>query len=172
MAIDMRKELKHLVFDEKEKDILIFRHLTETKCQCVQQPETIYCEKIRAKVPNPNYRTVADPSCPNCEGHGWIFNEYLVDCKYNYTPTLVAHDQDFNYGSTNSNTISIYLPFTDITKLVRSSDAVFMLQTDDSGKPISPFIRRRKWIITDVYELHADNNKLEFIKAFAKPAVV
>lgn len=172
LSINLRAEMLQLMGEENEQDTMLFRHLLDIKCPCQLQPPTIYSDKIKANIPNPIYRTTADPACPNCEGLGWIFEEYIVVGKMFYPRFKVAHEQEYHYGITKANAIHIYLPVTDVALLIEAGDIFYMLDADDKGNLIDPIVRKSKWLINDVYPFRLDNNKLEFVKLFAKAQVV
>lgn len=172
MSINLKKELEVILGIDLEHDIVLLRHLTTTRCQCVGQQAMAYNPKVMASVPSEAYRDVPNPYCNNCEGTGWVFTESISKCKYFYTPAMVAHNQDYYYGGTFSNIMTIYLPITDKTAELNVNDLVYQLKAYKDGRLYNPLIRTRKWIITDKYDMHLDNNKLEFFKLYTKPAVV
>ena len=130
----------------------------------------IYDALKKADIPNPHYRTTADPNCPNCEGAGWIFEEYLFKCKYFFPPFRIAHSQDFQYGITSSNIITLYVyPEKNVEK-IRIDDKIYLIDFHKDGRIKLPLVRRQKWDVIDRYHIRLDSNKLEFVKIFAKPA--
>lgn len=170
MSISLRKELDIIFNKDNEYDRVVVRHLTDTRCGCMQLPKTIYDVKSKSEIPNPHYRTTADPNCPNCEGAGWVFEEYLLKCKYFFPPFRVGHSQDFEYGITLSNITTFYFYPDHRAQNIRMDDIVFMIDFHTDGKVRLPITRRQKWHIIDKYPLRLDNNKYEAVKVFAKPA--
>lgn len=169
MSINLRKELKAIFDEDKEFDRVVVRHLTDTKCICLEQPPMIYDSKACVDIPNPNYRTTADPNCSNCEGSGWVFKEYLLKCKYFYPPFRISHNQDFEYGITLSNSVTFYFYPSEEAQNIRPDDMIFLIDFHTNGRIKLPITRRQKWAIIDKYNLHLDHNKFEVIKIFAKP---
>lgn len=170
--IDLKKELETILNIDLCHDQIILRNMTCIRCDCVCQQNMVYDKKTEAYQPSPAYRDTPNPYCSNCEGSGWIFHEYLSPCKYFYTPAMVAHNQDYYYGGTFSNIMTVYLPINEITDIINVNDLIFQLKSYEDGTLYNPIIRLRKWIITDKYNMHLDKNKLEFYKIYTKPMVV
>lgn len=152
--VNLKKEMELLL--KHTYDVFIVRHLTRDKCNCW---------RVESNTP--------DPECPNCEGLGWLFEEFLVNGKIFYIPAMVAHGQDFTYGMSYSNLVTIYFK-TDAISLenLKINDRVFLLRPDEFGRVTEPIRRTKKWQVTDVYDYHEHNNKFEFFKVYAKPEVV
>ncbi len=155
MMINLQHEFKELI--GKRKDYVIIRHLTNKKCPCTFK---------RGKCILP------DPRCPNCEGAGWVYKEFLTRCKSFYTPRTIAHAQDSLFGVTYKNLLVVYLEATDLLDSIYLNDFLFQVAQDIDGNIIDPIKRTRKWIINDVYDMRMDDSQLEFIKIFAKPVIV
>ena len=172
MSIDLKAELEKILDVELTQDKIVIRKFTEQKCTCVQQQAMVYNTKAMSVIPSAAYRNTPNPYCHNCEGSGWIFKEHLTNCKYFYTPAMVAHNQDYYYGGTFSNIMTIYLPIIPDNDAVHVSDIIYQLKSYPNGKLYNPIVRSRKWIITDKYDMHLDGNKLEFYKIYTKPVVV
>ena len=172
MSINLNEEMYILISDEKEQDKLLLRHLTPTKCTCLLQSPMKQDSGDKYETPNPSFRTGADPACNNCEGHGWIFEEAIIEGKLFYPKHRVAHEQEYHYGTTQANIVHIYLPTNSINNRIHAGDIIFQLEADVDGSLIDPLIRTQKWLVNDVYTLRLDNNKLEFLKVFAKAIVV
>jgi hypothetical protein len=152
--VNLKKEMEILL--RHTYDLFVVRHIGQTKCNCWRAP---------ANVP--------DPECPNCEGMGWLWEEFLVKGKLFWIPAMVAHGQDFTYGMSYSNLVTIYFK-TDELSLdnLRISDRIFLVRADEYGEVLEPIQRTRKWQVTDVYDFHEQDNKFEFFKVYAKPEVV
>lgn len=149
--INLRQELKNLIGDYY--DYIIVRHLTSNKCTCWRKESN-----------------TPDPTCNNCDGLGWLFEEYVQKCKlFLIDSQIVSHSQDFDIGKTYSNILSGYIPFSERTREIKINDIVFTLATKGEGQLLKPIRRTRKWQITDVPPMNLDNGKLEFIKILAKP---
>jgi len=154
--INLRKEMDALIGNTY--DHVIVRHLTSDQCPCT---------KLRGTT------SVGDPMCPNCEGAGWFFDENIFQCKIFYTPTLVAHSQDFTYGVSYSNMIVVYFPFAEFAlQNIKIDDMIYQIRTHEDGEVILPIERQRKWLISDVYEMHEMDGQYEFLKIYAKPETV
>jgi hypothetical protein len=151
--INLQEEMKKLVGKEHWM-WLIFRHLTDQQCNCVRKESG-----------------TADPECPNCQGAKWIFNEYLVKSMSFYTPRMVAHDQDFFYGASYSNIVSVYLPISPINEQVTLNDYFFTLKVKEDGTLYNPIRRYKKWLVTDSYDMRADGSNRQFMKIYLKPLV-
>lgn len=151
--IDLQKEMD-IMINKERWTYMILRHLTDKLCSCV-----------RAESGTP------DPECPNCQGHKWIFNEYLFKCMFFYSAKMVAHEQDFTYGLSYNNIFEIYAPVNKTTELISINDNVFQIEMTAAGKPLSPIKRTKRWVINDVYDLRLDEAKRQFIKLYAKPSV-
>lgn len=150
--IDLNKEIKIIL--KEHYDYIILRHLTTTKCNCWRVGNT------------PN------PQCTRCEGLGWLFTESIQKCKlFLIDSQVVSHTQDFDYGKSYSNSMTIYFPINNKTRQIKENDLLFSPKVKDSGELITPLIRTRKWIVTDNIEFKCCNGKPEFIKVLAKPVI-
>ena len=151
--INLRQELKTLIGDYF--DYIIVRHLTPNKCSC-----------WRAESNTP------DPRCNNCDGLGWLFEEYVQKCKlFLIDSQVVSHAQDFDYGRSYSNSLTGYLPYNEKTSNIKINDIIYTLATKGEGQLLRPLRRTRKWQVTDLPPMNLDNGKLEFIKVLAKPPI-
>lgn len=149
--IDLRQELKTLIGDYY--DYIVVRHLTTTKCNCWREESN-----------------TPDPKCHNCDGIGWLFEEYVQKCKlFLIDSQVVSHAQDIDFARTYSNTLTGYLPFNDKTKDIKINDIVYTLATKGEGLILKPLRRTKKWQITDIPPMNLDGGKLQFIKILAKP---
>ena len=155
MSINLRDELKTLL--EKYWDYVIVRHMTEQPCPCMT---------------NRQASKIADPSCPNCEGSGYVFEEYFVKCKTFWSEGSNSRLHNFNYGQGYGNSYRIYLEASERNLIFRKNDIVYTLETDIDGKVKDPFVRLEKWPIIDVDVLKLDSGKVEFIKFYLKPEIV
>jgi hypothetical protein len=152
--IDIKSEVSELIGEKY--DYVILRRNTDIKCSCWRKESN-----------------TPDPECPNCEGGGYVFNEYLTKCKMFVTSSLsVAHQQDFDYGKSYSNTYSIYFIANELSNSIRLNDLVFEISVGINGVPMDPIKRTRKWIVIDSIPNRLDLGKLEFVKVFAKPLTV
>jgi hypothetical protein len=155
--INLKKEFDKILDIDKEYNYVIVRHNTPTKCNCWRKESN-----------------TADPICPNCEGGGWIFNEWLEKCKLFYATTFrpVAHLHDFYYGKTYTQNFTIYLKANRKTMSIQEGDLVFDIDVTADGRVIDPIIRLRKWLVVDAYNLQTENSKTDFVKIHAKPLTV
>jgi hypothetical protein len=155
--INLKKEFDKILDIDKEYNYVIVRHNTTTKCNCWRKESN-----------------TADPICPNCEGGGWIFNEWLEKCKLFYATTFrpVAHLHDFYYGKTYTQNFTIYLKANRKTMSIQEGDLVFDIDVTADGRVIDPIIRLRKWLVVDAYNLQTENGKTDFVKIHAKPLTV
>lgn len=153
--INLQKEFKKIIGEYN--DNIIIRHLTDIKCPCVS---------IRGKAAGP------DPSCRNCDGAGFVFNEFLIKCKTYYTPRTVAHAQDAMFGQTYKNLLTVYVEAIDLFDQICIDDFIYQIKQNIDGSIQEPIVKTRKWTINDVYDMRMDDSKLEFIKIFAKPVIV
>lgn len=152
--VDLKKEMDILL--RTTYDMFIVRHLGDVKCTC-WRPES----------------NTPDPECPNCEGMGWYWEEFLCKAKIFWIPAMVAHGQDFTYGMSYSNLITVYFQTDEISlDKLKINDRLFLVRPDEFGNVSTPIERTRKWQVTDVYDFHEHNNKFEFFKVYAKPEVV
>lgn len=174
MAIDLRAELKTLLYKDKEYDLLACRHLiSEKKCHiCMSQPPMIYDLEAKADKPNPLYRTTPDPTCRNCEGSGYTFEEFLLKGKYFYPQYRVEHEQDFNYATTGSNIFNLYILPTENALKIAVNDIMFLIKANTEGQIELPVTKIKKWRVVDSYQMRLDNNKLEYIKVYARLLVI
>jgi len=162
MAIDLRKELETIL--SRKWDHVVLRHLTQDKCQV--------CFSDDCSNPRATSRT-ADPECPNCEGLGYIFEEYLLKCKqFNASSMGIAHNQQFYYGGSLSNLLVLYFAASEVSDKLFLNDLIYQLKTNLDGTLVDPLVRIRKWDVIDSYELNLDNGKREFIKVYCKPKPV
>lgn len=155
--IDLRREINKMLDIDKEYNYVIVRQNTSTKCICWREQSN-----------------TPDPNCPNCEGGGYIFEEYLEKCKLFYATTFrpVAHLHDFYPGRTYTQNFTIYFKATPKNRAIREGDLVYDIECTIDGKPYSPVKRKRKWLVVDAYELQTTNNKTDFVKILAKPLQV
>lgn len=155
--INLRKEFNKILDFDNEYNYVVLRHNTNDKCNCWRKESN-----------------TADPLCPNCEGGGWIFNEWVAKCKTFFATTMkpVSHLHDFDYGRTYSQNFTVYLKANDINRTLKEGDLLFHLESTLDGKIINPIIRKRKWLIVDCYDIQADNNKTDFVKLHAQPLTV
>jgi hypothetical protein len=155
--IDLRKEFNKILDFDHEYNYIIVRHNSDIRCNCWRQQSL-----------------TADPVCPNCEGGGWIFNEWIEKCKLFYATTFrpVAHLHDFYFGKTYTQNFTVYLKATERNRKIHEGDLLFDVESTTSGKIIDPIIRRRKWQVVDPYDLQMEYNKTDFVKIHAKPLQV
>ena len=155
--IDLGKEFNKILDLDKEYNFIIVRHNTNTKCSCWRKESN-----------------TADPECPNCEGGGWIFDEWIEKCKLFYATTFrpVAHLHDFYYGKTYTQNFTVYLKGSIRSRSIREGDLLYDLECTIDGRLMNPVVRRRKWLVVDPYSLQTENNKTDFVKIHAKPLTV
>ncbi len=150
--ISLEKEMIKLIKDDK--DYLLVRHFKEIKCNCWRK---------ESQTPNLN--------CPRCFGSGWIFTEFVHECKFQMISLArVSHTQDFDYGKTYSNILTAYLPITEKSLLVKLDDLIYVME--NYPVPNKKIVRKSKWMVTDVFILHSEQNKPEFVKIICKPIPV
>lgn len=150
--INLQKELVKLIKDHPSPVIL--RSMKNKKCTC-----------WRAASNTP------DLACPNCKGAGYLYRESLQKIYMSIiTLPRVAHEQDFNYGKSYSNMMTIYFHIeNDKLPDVEIDDLIFEIETTTNGIIKNPITRKRKWIVTEAYTPLLDNGKPQFIKVLAKP---
>lgn len=155
--IDLRKEFNKIIDFDNEFNYIIVRHNTDVKCTCWRKQSN-----------------TADPLCPNCEGGGWIFNEWIEKCKLFYATTFrpVAHLHDFYLGKTYTQNFTVYMKSSQRNMSITEGDLLFDVECLVDGQIINPIKRRRKWIVVDPYDLQTDFNKTDFVKIHAKPLMV
>lgn len=170
--ISIRKELGNILDRDKENNNIVYRHYSNTKCSCTQQPPLIYDPVIKGNIANPNYRTIADPDCPNCEGAGWVFEEYLWRCIFFYPGFRFSHFEDVNFAITAENTLTVYMKAGPDWDKVKPNDVFFNIRADMDGNIKLPIEKYRKWLVIDAFDIRLDSNKVEFVKVFAKPSVI
>jgi hypothetical protein len=155
--IDLRKQFNRILDFDKEYNYVIVRRNTTTRCSCWRKESN-----------------TADPLCPNCEGGGWVFEEWVDKCRIFYATTFrpVAHLHDFYMGKTYTQNFTIYFKANVKNRMIREGDLVFDIMCTLDGKPITPVKRRRKWLIVDCYDLQTEDNKTDFVKIHAKPLQV
>lgn len=152
--IDLNKELNQLV--KQYLDKVIVRYKTNTKCNCWRRESN-----------------TPDPDCGRCQGIGWLFKEYLLKCKtFIITNSGVSHEQDFDFGKSFSNALTLYVPINNQSKQLAIDDYIFEIETHNNGKIRYPIKRTRKWQVTDAPSLKADNGSSQFLKVLAKPLTI
>lgn len=170
--INLNRELVKILDKDKEYNNVLYRHYSSIKCQCMMQNTLIYDDIAKANVANPSYRTVADPECPNCEGSGWVFEEFLFRCIYFYPGFRYAHYEDIQMAMTAENMLTMYLKVDENWQKIKPNDTFYNIRADKYGKVELPIVRYRKWVVTDAFDMRLDSNKIEFMKIFAKPAII
>lgn len=151
MAINLNREMKSLL--DKEYTHVIVRHYTNVKCNCWREESN-----------------TPDPQCLRCKGEGWLFLEFMEKGQSYFISMggRVAHYQDFEYGLSYSNAMTLYLPSNMKTQLIKLDDHIFEV-ADAKSKPV---VRTRKWVVTDVFPMRIESDKSQFLKILAKPVVV
>src|SRR6185369_11350069 len=136
LMVDLRKEFNKILDIDKQYNYIIVRHNTNIKCDCWRKASD-----------------TADPNCHNCEGGGWIFNEWIEKCKLFYATTFrpVAHLHDFYFGKTYTQNFTVYMKATKKNRSIKEGDLLFDIESTWEGRPISPIRRKRKWIVVDPY---------------------
>lgn len=170
--ISPRIELSKILLQDKEYNYCIVRHMTNSRCICMTQPPMIFDNTLKANTPNPSYRTIANPDCPNCEGSGWDFDENIYKCIYFIPGFRIDHYAESQYSITHESILTAYLLAGNNAEYIRPNDWFFNIKCDLSGKITTPITRIKKWIITDAYQIRLDSNNVEYTKIFAKPAVI
>ena len=149
--IDLREELQ--VLYKETFDMFVLRHLGNIRCKCIRNNNT------------------ADPECPDCEGHGWIFEEFLIKGKI-FPSGFNIHNYDADPGIINSDTNVIYIAVdTLLPEQLRSNDRIFKIRAHKNGDVITKIERMSRWVITQVDEFHEQHNKIEFYKVYIKPEI-
>ena len=153
--INLKEEFKTLIKDFN--NYIIIRSLTDKRCIC-WRPES----------------NTPDTECPNCQGQGWLYEEWIQKCKFffvtHYKP--VAHLHNFDYGMVYTNLLGVYLEAKPKARQIKMGDYIFEVGCYQNGRIINPIKRVRKWQITDYFDMQLDQNKTEFIKLYATPMVV
>jgi hypothetical protein len=170
--ISVRKQFKKIIEVNKEWNSFIVRHLTDTDCVCTHQPPTVMNVEKGYTEPNKLFRTIPDPACNICGGAGYLFEEYLFKGLFFYPSFRIAHFEDMVYSSTEQNVLTVYVLPTQETDILRVNDWIFNIDCEIDGSLKHPITRRKKWIMNDKQPIRLDNNKLEYIKLFAKPAIL
>ena len=171
-SINLKKEMQKLYNQDNEYTWCIIRHLTSNICYCLKQPETVLKDGTNFYVPNPNFRNSPDPECPNCEGSGRSYEEYLHKCMEFYPGYRWAHYGYEEEGMTAKNIYTIYLLSNQDTHRIYPNDWYFEIDKNLDGTIKQPVTRRRKMIIKEVQRYHLDNDKQEYIRLFATPSLV
>jgi len=155
--IDLREEFNKLLDFDREYNYIIVRHNTSTKCNCWRKESN-----------------TADPTCSNCEGGGWVFNEWVEKCKLFYATTFrpVAHLHDFYFGKTYTQNFTVYMKANERNCSILEGDLIFDIRSTVNGRVKNPVIRERKWVVVDAYNLQTEDNKTDFVKIHAKPLQV
>jgi hypothetical protein len=170
--INLRKEMGILFNKDNEFTWGIIRHLTDTICECLQQPSMILKEGTNFEIPNPLHRTSPNPECPNCEGSGRTYKEYLHKCMYFYPGYRWAHYGYEEEGMTAKNIYTIFLLANENTKLIYPNDWFFEIDKNMDGSIKIPITRRRRMIVKESQKYHLDGDKMEYVRIFATPTVV
>jgi hypothetical protein len=132
----------------------------------------IYNDKKKFDEINKEYRTVPDPECNICNGSGYIFEEFLHKGVAFYPGFRFEHYEDTPMAFTEMNVLTVYFHTDiDLTTLY-PNDLIFFIDCDKNGIIKHPIKRTKKWIINDVAPFRLDSSKLEFIRVFAKPAII
>lgn len=171
--IDIRKQFKNIIEKDAEYHNVIVRHMSDIKCMCVCQPPMISNDDGTADIPNPSYRTVADPECSNCGGSGYIYEEFLHRVMVFYPGFRFAHYEDMSFALTEANVLTVYIKASEeALNAARVNDWIFFIAEDINGNILKPIVRIKKWIVIDVQQLRLDSNKLEYVKLYAKPVIL
>jgi hypothetical protein len=170
--INFRKEFWKVINKDKEYNFILVRHMADQKCICLTQSPMVYNSEKKANEPNPSFRTVADPDCPNCEGSGYPFEEFIFKCMYFYPGFRYSHFDDHTMAITSTNVLTIYIYPDENWKKVKVNDWCFNLTGNKETGLQLPIRRERKWVINDLYQIRLDSNKVEFLKVYAKPAII
>lgn len=170
--INLKKEMQILFNKDNEFTWSIIRHLTNTKCTCVNQPKEIIKPGTNFYEPNPNYRTSPDPECHNCDGAGWLYKEYLHKCMYFYPGYRWAHYGYEEEGMVAKDIYTIFLLANENTNLIYQNDWFFEIDKNLDGTIKIPIMRRRRMIVKQVQRYNLDSDKLEYVRVFATPSLV
>lgn len=171
--INLRQQLHKILNKDCEFNWVVIRNMSNDECICRNQTPMRYNEDLKAYEPNPSFRTIASPSCPVCEGSGWIFEEYLFKCLSFYPGFRYSRFEDAQPAITASNLLTTYIYPDDNWEKIKVNDWLFDIRSNKEGNIKLPIERYRKWIVNDIpTPMRLDSNKVEFIKVYSKPAIL
>jgi hypothetical protein len=170
--INVRKKFASIIEKNNEYQDFIIRHLSNDKCKCITQEPMVFNALKGAEEINKTFRTVPDPDCNICGGSGYIYEEFLFRAMFFFPSFRVAHFEDMSYATTEQNILTCYLRPHPDADTIHVNDLLFNVDCEVNGALKQPILRTKKWIIIEKQPIRLDNNKLEYIKLFAKPAIL
>jgi hypothetical protein len=170
--INIRKKFKSIIEENNEWQWVVIRHLSNNRCTCISQPAMIYNDEKHFDEINKSFRTIPNPDCNLCGGAGFLYEEFLYKGLLFFPGFRIAHFEDAGFATTEQNVLTVYLNSTSETDIIRANDIVFNVESGYNGELVHPIKRVKKWIINDRQPIRLDHNKFEYLKLYAKPAIL